>query len=112
MSTVAAPRSRESKPRESKPKESKSKDKESKPKESKSKEAKEDKSKVHKLSLKGSSKLCVEFFEFATNTILFQRGVYPPEDFSPYVQSRNLTQTAANPIQCQEIWLEHDGLSR
>ncbi|KAM0705666.1 hypothetical protein Q7P35_007026 [Cladosporium inversicolor] len=83
MSTVAAPRSRESKPRESKPKESKSKDKESKPKESKSKEAKEDKSKVHKLSLKGSSKLCVEFFEFATNTILFQRGVYPPEDFSP-----------------------------
>nr|OQO19954.1 hypothetical protein B0A51_11120 [Rachicladosporium sp. CCFEE 5018] len=42
-----------------------------------------DKSKVHKLSIKGSSKLCVEFFEFATNTILFQRGVYPPEDFVP-----------------------------
>ncbi|OQN95782.1 hypothetical protein B0A48_17972 [Cryoendolithus antarcticus] len=42
-----------------------------------------DKSKVHKLSIKGSSKLCVEFFEFATNTILFQRGVYPPEDFAP-----------------------------
>jgi len=42
-----------------------------------------DKSKVHKLSLKGSSKLCVEFFEFAANTILFQRGVYPPEDFAP-----------------------------
>lgn len=98
MSTVAAPRSRESKPRESKPKESKSKDKESKPKESKSKEAKEDKSKVHKLSLKGSSKLCVEFFEFATNTILFQRGVYPPEDFSPYVWSSNSIQTVANLI--------------
>lgn len=98
MSTVAAPRSRESKPRESKPKESKSKDKESKPKESKSKEAKEDKSKVHKLSLKGSSKLCVEFFEFATNTILFQRGVYPPEDFSPYVRSSNTIKMAANSI--------------
>lgn len=53
-------------------------------KEDKSK-SKEDKSKVHKLSLKGSSKLCVEFFEFAANTILFQRGVYPPEDFAPYV---------------------------
>lgn len=82
MSTVAAPRSKESKPKESKPKESK-------PKESRSKEAKpakEDKSKVHKLQLKGSSKLCVEFFEFAANTILFQRGVYPPEDFAPYVQ--------------------------
>jgi len=84
MSTVAAPRSRESKPKESKPKDSKPKE----PK-SKSKEAKEDTSKVHKLSLKGSSKLCVEFFEFATNTILFQRGVYPPEDFSPYVWSSN-----------------------
>ncbi|KAM0714785.1 hypothetical protein Q7P37_009249 [Cladosporium fusiforme] len=45
--------------------------------------SKDDKSKVHKLTLKGSSKLCVEFFEFATNTILFQRGVYPPEDFAP-----------------------------
>ena len=98
MSTVAAPRSRESKPRESKHKESKSKDKETKSKESKSKEAKEDKSKVHKLSLKGSSKLCVEFFEFATNTILFQRGVYPPEDFSPYVPSSNSTQAAADVI--------------
>lgn len=49
---------------------------------------KDDKSKVHKLTLKGSSKLCVEFFEFATNTILFQRGVYPPEDFAPYVNPR------------------------
>jgi len=42
-----------------------------------------DKSKVHKLSLKGSSKLVAEFFEYSINTILFQRGVYPAEDFSP-----------------------------
>ncbi|KAI4149083.1 MAG: hypothetical protein L6R35_000815 [Caloplaca aegaea] len=41
-----------------------------------------DKSKVHKLSLKGSSKLIAEFFEFSINTILFQRGVYPAEDFT------------------------------
>ncbi|KAK5127229.1 hypothetical protein LTR85_008591 [Meristemomyces frigidus] len=44
--------------------------------------SKEDKSKLHKLALKGSSKTIVEFFDFACNTILFQRGVYPPEDFT------------------------------
>ncbi|MCJ1326344.1 Mitotic spindle checkpoint component mad2 [Thelotrema lepadinum] len=42
-----------------------------------------EKSKTHKLSLKGSSKLVAEFFEYSINTILFQRGVYPAEDFSP-----------------------------
>ncbi|KAL2794525.1 HORMA domain protein [Aspergillus keveii] len=41
-----------------------------------------EKSKVHKLSLKGSSKLVAEFFEYSINSILFQRGVYPPEDFT------------------------------
>ncbi|KAI9845196.1 MAG: Mitotic spindle checkpoint component mad2 [Thelocarpon superellum] len=41
-----------------------------------------DKSKLHKLSLKGSSKLVAEFFEYSINTILFQRGVYPAEDFT------------------------------
>ncbi|KAI5805825.1 DNA-binding protein [Geopyxis carbonaria] len=41
------------------------------------------KDKVHKLSLKGSSKLVAEFFEYSINSILFQRGVYPAEDFSP-----------------------------
>ncbi|KAL8840593.1 MAG: hypothetical protein Q9170_001279 [Blastenia crenularia] len=41
-----------------------------------------DKTKVHKLSLKGSSKLIAEFFEYSINTILFQRGVYPAEDFT------------------------------
>jgi mitotic spindle assembly checkpoint protein MAD2 len=42
---------------------------------------KKDKSKVHKLQLKGSSKLVAEFFNYSINTILFQRGVYPAEDF-------------------------------
>ncbi|KFY09002.1 hypothetical protein V492_05714 [Pseudogymnoascus sp. VKM F-4246] len=41
-----------------------------------------DKSKVHKLKLKGSSRLVAEFFQYSINTILFQRGVYPAEDFS------------------------------
>jgi mitotic spindle assembly checkpoint protein MAD2 len=40
-----------------------------------------EKSKVHRLSLKGSGKLVAEFFEFSINSILFQRGVYPAEDF-------------------------------
>ncbi|KAK3214747.1 hypothetical protein GRF29_19g1128134, partial [Pseudopithomyces chartarum] len=41
-----------------------------------------DSSKVHKLALKGSSKVVNEFFEYSVNTILFQRGVYPAEDFT------------------------------
>ena len=53
------------------------------PKMSQRSEKKEkDSSKVHKLSLKGSSKLVSEFFEYSINTILFQRGVYPAEDFT------------------------------
>lgn len=43
-----------------------------------------DDAKTHKLSLKGSSKLVTEFFEYSINTILFQRGVYPAEDFTAY----------------------------
>ncbi|KAL8322368.1 hypothetical protein RB593_004400 [Gaeumannomyces tritici] len=39
-----------------------------------------DDSKVHKLSLKGSAKLVAEFYSI--HTILFQRGVYPAEDFT------------------------------
>ncbi|QRC96506.1 hypothetical protein JI435_014210, partial [Parastagonospora nodorum SN15] len=49
---------------------------------SKSRSSKGDSSKVHKLALKGSSKVVNEFFEYSINTILFQRGVYPAEDFT------------------------------
>ncbi|KAJ5197813.1 Mitotic spindle checkpoint component mad2 [Penicillium cinerascens] len=41
-----------------------------------------DKSKVHKLAIRGSAKLVSEFFEYSINSILFQRGVYPPDDFT------------------------------
>ncbi|EFQ99568.1 mitotic spindle checkpoint component mad2 [Nannizzia gypsea CBS 118893] len=41
-----------------------------------------EKSKVHKLSLKGSAKLVSEFFEYSIHSILFQRGVYPADDFT------------------------------
>lgn len=33
------------------------------------------------LPLKGSAKIVSEFFEYSINTILYQRGIYPPEDF-------------------------------
>ncbi|SCU86715.1 LAME_0D07360g1_1 [Lachancea meyersii CBS 8951] len=34
------------------------------------------------LSIKGSTRTVTEFFEYSINSILFQRAVYPPEDFS------------------------------
>ncbi|KAK7694763.1 hypothetical protein QCA50_001951 [Cerrena zonata] len=33
------------------------------------------------ITLKGSTNLVTEFFKYAANTILFQRGVYPADDF-------------------------------
>ncbi|KAI1060436.1 hypothetical protein LB506_007196 [Fusarium annulatum] len=47
-----------------------------------SKSKDKDKSKVHKLSLKGSARLVAEFFQYSIHSILFQRGVYPAEDFT------------------------------
>ncbi|KAF3760890.1 putative mitotic spindle checkpoint protein [Cryphonectria parasitica EP155] len=43
---------------------------------------KKDTSKVHKLSLRGSAKLVAEFFQYSIHSILYQRGVYPAEDFT------------------------------
>ncbi|KAH7354021.1 mitotic spindle checkpoint component mad2 [Plectosphaerella cucumerina] len=45
-------------------------------------EKEKDSSKVHKLALRGSAKLVAEFFQYSIHTILFQRGVYPAEDFT------------------------------
>lgn len=36
---------------------------------------------LSKLALKGSSKIVADYFEFAIHSILFQRGIYPSEDF-------------------------------
>ncbi|CAI4556772.1 BAQ_1a_G0029380.mRNA.1.CDS.1 [Saccharomyces cerevisiae] len=33
------------------------------------------------ISLKGSTRTVTEFFEYSINSILYQRGVYPAEDF-------------------------------
>lgn len=35
------------------------------------------------LSLKGSTAIVNEFFEYSVQSILFQRGIYPAEDFKP-----------------------------
>lgn len=34
-----------------------------------------------RLSIRGSSKTVAEFFEYSINTILYQRGIYPADDF-------------------------------
>ena len=33
------------------------------------------------ISLKGSTDIVTEFFNYSINTILYQRGIYPPESF-------------------------------
>lgn len=56
--------------------------------------------KTHKLALKGSSKIVSEFFEYSIHGILFQRGVYPAEDFSP-VKKYGLTMMVSADDQVQ-----------
>lgn len=34
-----------------------------------------------KVLIQGSSKTVAEFFEYSINSILYQRGIYPDEDF-------------------------------
>jgi hypothetical protein len=33
------------------------------------------------ITLKGSTDIVTEFFEFSVNSILYQRAIYPPESF-------------------------------
>lgn len=69
---------------------------------------------MHKLALRGSSKVVNEFFEYCINTILFQRGVYPAEDFTACVLSilASTPLYRANPFQRQKVWFDHDGDGR
>ncbi|KAJ1487768.1 DNA-binding protein, partial [Baffinella frigidus] len=34
------------------------------------------------ITLKGSTEIVTEFFGYSINSILYQRGIYPPESFS------------------------------
>ena len=47
------------------------------------------------ISLKGSTRTVIEFFEYSINSILYQRGIYPPEDFSA-VKKYNLSLLKTN----------------
>ncbi|KAI6032712.1 spindle assembly checkpoint protein [Pisolithus orientalis] len=50
------------------------------------------------ITLKGSCSLVTEFFKYAANTVLFQRGVYPSDDFhmvKKYGQTVLVTQDLA-----------------
>ncbi|KAL7815147.1 DNA-binding protein [Trichoderma gracile] len=64
------------------PEKKKSSSKTSSSKDKRPRDKDKDESKTHKLSLKGSSRLVAEFFQYSIHTILFQRGVYPAEDFT------------------------------
>ncbi|KAJ3291563.1 Mitotic spindle checkpoint component mad2 [Rhizoclosmatium sp. JEL0117] len=37
--------------------------------------------KQRQITLRGSAQIVTEFFDFSINSILFQRAIYPPEDF-------------------------------
>ncbi|KAI1079851.1 HORMA domain-containing protein [Whalleya microplaca] len=80
-----------------------------------------DKSKVHKLSLKGSAKLVAEFFQYSIHTILFQRGVYPAEDFTAVkkyglnmlVSSDDQVKAYIKKIMTQlDRWMQHGQISK
>ncbi|KAI1340174.1 DNA-binding protein [Xylariaceae sp. FL0016] len=80
-----------------------------------------EKSKVHKLSLKGSAKLVAEFFQYSIHTILFQRGVYPAEDFTAVkkyglnmlVSSDDQVKAYIKKIMSQlDKWMQHGKISK
>ncbi|KAH9885702.1 mitotic spindle checkpoint component mad2 [Xylariomycetidae sp. FL2044] len=84
-------------------------------------EKEKDKSKVHKLSLKGSAKLVAEFFQYSIHTILFQRGVYPAEDFTAVkkyglnmlVSSDDQVKAYIKKIMSQlDRWMQHGKISK
>lgn len=80
-----------------------------------------DKSKVHKLSLKGSAKLVAEFFQYSIHTILFQRGVYPAEDFTAVKKyGLNMLVSADDQVKAYikkimsqlDKWMQHGKISK
>ncbi|KAI1350735.1 mitotic spindle checkpoint component mad2 [Xylaria sp. FL0043] len=80
-----------------------------------------DKSKVHKLSLKGSAKLVAEFFQYSIHTILFQRGVYPAEDFTAVKKyGLNMLVSADDQVKAYikkimsqlDRWMQHGKISK
>ena len=50
------------------------------------------------ITLKGSTAVVTEFFQFALSSILYQRGVYPPESFEPKKQYGLTVRERAVPV--------------
>lgn len=49
------------------------------------------------ISLKGSTQVVTDFFKFAVNTILYQRGVYPDDDFNLVKKYGQVVMLTQNP---------------
>ncbi|RYO92983.1 hypothetical protein DL766_005466 [Monosporascus sp. MC13-8B] len=86
-----------------------------------SKSADKDRSKVHKLALKGSARLVAEFFQYSIHTILFQRGVYPAEDFTAVKKyGLNMLVSADDQVKAYikkimsqlDKWMQHGKISK
>ncbi|KAK9806247.1 hypothetical protein WJX72_007181 [[Myrmecia] bisecta] len=66
------------------------------------------------ITLKGSTKVVTEFFGYAVNSILYQRGIYPPEAFQQQrkyglsmmvTADEGLTKYLSNVLQQMSEWL-------
>eukprot|EP00195_Chlamydomonas_chlamydogama_P007321 CAMPEP_0202902208 /NCGR_PEP_ID=MMETSP1392-20130828/16723_1 /ASSEMBLY_ACC=CAM_ASM_000868 /TAXON_ID=225041 /ORGANISM="Chlamydomonas chlamydogama, Strain SAG 11-48b" /LENGTH=207 /DNA_ID=CAMNT_0049588941 /DNA_START=134 /DNA_END=757 /DNA_ORIENTATION=- len=67
------------------------------------------------ITLKGSAQIVSEFFQYAVNNILYQRGVYPPESFETkkqyglalWLTTENALSKYLNTVLAQmKVWLE------
>lgn len=73
------------------------------------------------ITLRGSVAIVTEFFGFAVNSILFQRGIYPPESFESrkkyglgmmVTSDAGLTQYLDNVLRQIQFWLDSGKLQR
>ncbi|CCH40863.1 Mitotic spindle assembly checkpoint protein MAD2A [Wickerhamomyces ciferrii] len=73
------------------------------------------------VALRGSSQIVSEFFEYSINSILYQRGIYPPEDFQ-IVKKYGLNMLITNDEDIKAYvrkimnqlhrWVSHDKISK
>jgi mitotic spindle assembly checkpoint protein MAD2 len=75
----------------------------------------------HSISLSGSAELVAEFFLYGVNTLLFQRGIYPPEKFirvSKYgmtilvSQDEKVKEYLTSVLDQMQVWLGQAQLDR
>ncbi|CAN8074422.1 unnamed protein product, partial [Agarophyton chilense] len=75
----------------------------------------------HSISVSGSADLVADFFSYGVNTLLYLRGVYPPETFSPaqkygvtvYVSTDRAVQRFLQSVLAQmRTWLHTSSLRR